>query len=68
MFCRGIPDLRQSNRKLGENIGYFEKTFIQDFKNMKKIHFWVLGSATGDQTKEHKKIRGHDQGQGVHLH
>ena len=38
-FRHGNPDFRQSNRKLGENIGYSERTFIQDFKNMgeKKI-------------------------------
>ena len=33
-FCRGIPDFRQNNRKLGGNIGVFERTFIQDFKNI----------------------------------
>ena len=40
-FRRGTPDFRQNNRKLGKNIGRFERTFIQDLKNMgEKIHFW----------------------------
>ena len=33
-FRRGIPDFRQNNRKLGGNIGDFERAFIQDFKNI----------------------------------
>ena len=33
-FRRRIPDFRQNNRKSGGNIGYFEKTFIHDFKNI----------------------------------
>ena len=42
-FRRGIPDFRQNNRKSGGNIGYFERTFIQDFKNIReKIH--LLGA------------------------
>ena len=48
-FRRGIPDFRQNNRKLGGKIGYFERTFMQDFKNIgEKIHFLVLVNATGD--------------------
>ena len=39
-FRRGNPDFCQNNQKLGGNIGYFERTFIQDFKTMReKIDF-----------------------------
>ena len=49
-FRLGIPDYRLNNRKLGGNIGYFERTFIQDFKNIgeKKYTFRVLVNSTGD--------------------
>ena len=40
-FRRGIPHFRQNNRKLGGNIGYYERTFTQDFKNIgEKMHLW----------------------------
>ena len=37
-FRRGIPDFRQNNRKLGVNIGDFERTLIQDLKNIGEKH------------------------------
>ena len=48
----GIPDFRQTNRKLGGNIGDSKSTFIQDSENVgKKYIFWVLVNARCYQTR-----------------
>ena len=49
-FRRGIPNFRKNNLRFGGNMDYFERTFIQDFKNIgEKIHllstrgrYWLL--------------------------
>ena len=56
-FRGGIPDFRQTNRKLGGNIGYFERTFVQDFKNIREKNTSFGCSRTLQATRLYNLIK-----------